>query len=86
MRRMCEFCEIIKTEFGYGFGKDFEDDRPEGHIAFCIRKNLLGHIELHAEAVSHDNEGNEVCEYDGSAKINFCPICGRNMRKEDEGK
>ena len=26
MKKMCEFCEIVKTESGYGFGKDFKDD------------------------------------------------------------
>lgn len=78
---MCRFCEIIGEEFGFGFGDDFEDDRPEGSIAFCIRKDSLGNFDIHAEAVTVDDIGQETCEYDGNAKINYCPICGRDLRE-----
>lgn len=86
----CPFCGNFKKVLPNAicsFGKDFPDDRPEGAMLFCLRHSANGY-ELHAEAISIDDDGNECCEYDGNAEINFCPICGKplNHRAAPENK
>ena len=84
---MCKFCEITdKRKFTYTFGKDFENDRPDDKSRFCLRKaNWPDYedIELHVEFVSTDDSGQEYCDCSGNVKINFCPICGRDLREGD---
>lgn len=80
-KEICEFCEgnkIIRDEYhGQGIlpartmitGLFGFGDSKNG-IRYDTKNNLLG----------FDNSEGEYAE--GFVKINYCPICGRDLRKE----
>ena len=73
---MCEFCEnIAKDVPNWNFRYNNETDIcPSGDAIDLL--NVNGYI-----ALVFTNSADEY-EY-GHAKVNYCPICGRDLRSEE---
>ena len=72
----CECCTAIETQNQYGrtFYKTIYEDIGPSHINgdVCLCHDKDGWF-IHYE----DSEGEEMCD----CKTNFCPNCGRDLRK-----
>jgi len=64
----CKYCET--KELGYGKSLDFEN--PD----VCI--NYDNTLAIDYDAYSTDSSFREY------AKINYCPMCGRNLKEEGQ--
>ena len=73
---MCKFCENIKKDVpNWDFGYNEETDSfPSGDAIDLL--SVHGYI-----ALVFTNSADEY-EY-GHEKVNYCPICGRDLRSEE---
>ena len=77
-RKKCEFCNNCGdnfTKYREFFKNMFSDSDKYIGIAKQIKS---GKYVLHIELTEDD--------YDGDFDINFCPRCGRDLRKVDENE
>lgn len=69
---MCDFCEKKEVDMGFIKKKEHKNDSLFGSVSVVIKKDQLV---IDYNAYSCDSDLYE------EVKINFCPMCGRDLRE-----
>ena len=71
MKRPCEYCE-----------EEWASDYTEHRNGYCLWLEVYPHNNLMAAIAPANDENGEMIEDSIDIPMNFCPNCGRNLRKE----